>query len=86
MTRILLLVALATLAGCKQRIVKEYVPVEVVRYVYTPVDPGLTNPHPVAEGPLSACPDVARQRKRELEACNADKASIRSIQNNPVGE
>jgi len=32
----------------------------------------------VAEGPLSLCPWVASDRKRELEACNADKAAIRS--------
>lgn len=86
MIRLALLLAVAALAGCQQRVVKEYVPVEVVRYIYAPVDPALTNPHPIAEGPVSACPDVARQRKRELEACNADKAGIRSIQNKPVAE
>lgn len=84
--RYLIAIAALLLAGCQQRIVKEYVPVEVVRTVYVPVEPGLTNPHPIAEGPISACPDVARLRKRELEACNADKASIRSIQNKPVAE
>ena len=89
MKRALLVVALLPLiagASCQRRVVIQYVPVEVVREVYVPVEADLTNPHVIAEGPLSACPDVAAQRRRELEACNADKAAIRGIQGQPVKE
>lgn len=84
MGRLSLLVAALLLAGCTPRVVKEYVTVEVERVKYVPVDPQFTNPHPIATGPLSACPDVAAQRREQLRLCNIDKAAIRRIQGNPV--
>lgn len=84
MARLILVACALVLAGCAPRVVKEYVTVEVERVRYVAVDPGLTNPHPIATGPLSACPDVAAQRREQLRLCNADKAAIRRIQGNPV--
>jgi hypothetical protein len=52
----------------------------VERIVYVPVPAELTQPHEVAEGPLSQCPLVANQRRQALEACNADKAAIAEIE------
>lgn len=80
----LAIVALALLAGCKTRVVTEYVTVEVERLRYVPVPAELTDPHPIAEGPRSACLDVAAQRAAELRACNADKAAIRGIDGGPA--
>lgn len=85
MGRLILVLAALALAGCTPRVVKEYVTVEVVRTVYVEVEPELTNPHPIVEGPPSACPDVARQRAAELQKCNADKAAIRGIEGGPAG-
>jgi hypothetical protein len=82
--RLILVLAALGLAGCVPRVVKEYVPVEVVRTVYVEVDPELTNPHPIVEGPPSACPDVARQRAEQLRLCNIDKAAIRGIEGGPA--
>lgn len=85
MGRALILSAIALLlAGCAPRVVVRYVPVEVERRVYVAVPPELTNPHPIAEGPASACIEVAAQRRRELEACNSDKAGVRAIEGRPV--
>lgn len=84
MERLIALTAAVLLSGCTPRVVKEYVTVEVERVRYVAVDPGLTNPHPIATGPLSACPDVAAQRREQLRLCNIDKAAIRGIQGNPV--
>ena len=54
--------------------------VYVDRFVYVEVPAELTDPHPIAEGPLAHCPMVAAARKAELEQCNADKAAIRGIE------
>jgi len=72
------------LGSCGRRTVVEYRTVEVVREVYVPVEPELTNPHAIAEGELAACPFVAAARKAALEACNADKAEIRAQQGTVV--
>lgn len=84
----LAVVALAalSLSACtllKPRVVKEYVTVEVERIRYVEVEPELTDQHPIAEGPLSACPDVAAKRKEQLRLCNIDKAAIRAIEGQP---
>lgn len=80
MARLIVAAFCIALAGCGgKRVVIEYVPVEVVREVYVPIPAELVAPHPVAEGPLSACPAVAAARRAELEKCNADKAAIRKI-------
>lgn len=84
MGRLILALAALALAGCTPRVVKEYVTVEVVREVYVPVPAGLTDPHPIVEGPPSSCPDIARQRAAELQKCNADKAAIRGIEGGPA--
>lgn len=73
---------LIPLAGCTPPIVKPEI-VYIDRPVYVAIPAGLTNPHPVAEGPLAHCPMVAAARKAEIEACNADKAAIRSVQAGP---
>lgn len=66
----------APLAACPVR--TEIVTVEKVRYV--PIAARLTEPHPIAEGPLSHCPDVAAARRAELEKANAKLREIRAIQ------
>ena len=77
----------ALLAGCcTPRVVTEYKTVEVVREVYVPINAELTNPHHIAEGPLSACPDVAAARAAELRRCNLDKQAIREVEGGPVPE
>lgn len=83
--RYLLVVALAVLLmGCKPTDTKVVVAtrpaaiVETVRYV--PVPAKLTQPTPVAEGPLVEVIDVARERKAQIQSCNADKAAIAGIQ------
>ena len=67
------------LAGCARPVVKPQI-VYVDRFVYVEVEPELTNPHPIAEGPLAHCPLVAAARKTELLKCNAHKAAIRRIE------
>lgn len=68
-----------SLAGCGRTLVEPRV-VYVDRTVYVEVPASLTDPHPIAEGPLAHCPVVAAARKAELEQCNADKAAIRAIE------
>jgi hypothetical protein len=82
-----MLVAPAFLASCANAPAKRpraavtaAAPVVVTKFVYVPIDPSLTRRHPIAEGPPSMCPEVAAQRRRELEACNADNASTAAIQ------
>ena len=53
------------------------------RLVVQPIDARLLQPHPIAAGALSACPDIARARRAELDACNADKSAIRAAQMEP---
>lgn len=80
MARLIVSALCLALTACGgKRVVIEYVPVEVVREVYVPIPAELVAPHPISEGPLSACPAVAAERRRELEKCNADKAAIRKI-------
>ncbi|CBA14762.1 hypothetical protein [Xanthomonas albilineans] len=59
-------------------------PVEIVRRVYVPINPLLTTPEPVAEGPLSECPDVAAQRKAALKRANSHLQQIKQIQGTEV--
>lgn len=72
----LLVLLLAGCPGQTRYITKPVeVPRETIKVVGVPDE--LTDPHPIAEGPLSECPIVAAQRKTELLACNADKAATR---------
>lgn len=73
------------LAGCGRTVVEPRI-VYVDRYVYVEVPATLTDPHPIAEGPLAHCPVVAASRKAELEQCNADKSAIRAIEGGGVPE
>ena len=52
----------------------------VTKAVYVRVDAALTEPHPIAEGPLSACPEIAAQRRAELLHCNAKLEQIRNLE------
>src|SRR5690606_28509408 len=63
-------------AGCAGNGTKPDVPrgvivkpkvVEVVREVYVRVPAELTDPLPIAEGPLSLCPMVAAERRKTIE-------------------
>lgn len=90
-----LLAVAAALTGCTQAPVKADLPpatvikpqiVYVDRYVYVQIKEGLTEQHPIAEGPLSVCPSVAAARKAELVKCNADKRGIRAIEGTPLGK
>lgn len=82
--RAMLAIALLALTACASTV--EYVPVdrpvyiERVRNVVQPIPAELLQPHPIAVGPLSQCLDVAAQRRKEIEACNADKAGLRLTQ------
>ena len=87
-----LLIALAclTLAACGNKQTRPDLPdtagavvptVQVVeRIVYVPIDSELTQPFPVAEGPLSTCPAVAAARKSSLLKCNARLQEIEQVQ------
>lgn len=52
----------------------------VERIVYVPIDSALVGREPVAEGPLSMCPQVAAERKAALLRCNARLEQIEQIQ------
>lgn len=82
---VLVVLVLIALTGCGRTVVEPRI-VYVDRTVYVEVPAGLTNPHPIAEGPLAHCPVVAAARRAELEACNADKAAIRQIEGGAVPE
>lgn len=75
------------LSGCASlRPVVVHDPVEVTRYVYVPVAKGLTAPCPIAmprDDSGSELLRVARERRRSLEGCNADKRAIGRIQGTP---
>lgn len=79
-----IVVASLALAGCarwcKPEIVRVPVEVERVRIVVEPVPAELLRQHPVATGDLAHCPQVAAQRRAELDACNADKQAIKDRQ------
>lgn len=60
--------------------VYEPVPVSADYLVYVPVPPELTEPLPVATGPLRDCPTVAKARAAALAQCNADRAAVASLQ------
>lgn len=53
--------------------------VEVVRTEYVRVPAELTDPLPIAEGPLSQCPAVAASRRKTIEKANADRKAARAL-------
>lgn len=85
MRALLILLLLLTTTGftsCgKREVIRVPGPVEYRdRLVVQPIAPELLRDHPIATGGVAECPRVARQRRAELEACNADKAAIRAGQ------
>jgi len=75
------------LAGCATRPVTIREPIEVIRYVYVPIDASLTAACPIAmprNDGGSELLRVARERRKALEQCNADKRAIRGVQGTPV--
>jgi len=82
--RITVLLFIVCLAGCTKDVrqappaVPEVIYVEQVLYV--PIDPSLTKRCTVAMGPLEQIPQVARDRRKQLETCNAQLEAIESIQ------
>lgn len=76
------------LCGCAGARVVVHDPVEVIRYVYVPIDKGLTAPCPVAMPRNNGGDEllrVTRERRRSLEGCaNAKLKAISGIQGTPV--
>ena len=84
----LIAVLVVLVAGCAGKAAKPDVPrgvivqpkvVEVVRTEYVRVPAELTDPLPVAEGPLSQCPLVAAERRKTIEKANADRRATRAL-------
>lgn len=88
MRLILITVLIVLVAGCAGKNTKPDVPrgvivqpklVEVVRTEYVRVPAELTDPLPIAEGPLSQCPLVAAERRKAIEKANADRRATRAL-------
>lgn len=86
--RLIALAIVILAAGCAGNGTKPDVPrgvivkpkvVEVVREVYVRVPAELTDPLPIAEGPLSLCPMVAAERRKTIEKANADRRAVRAL-------
>lgn len=87
--RLLLIAILALLlTACADKAAKPDVPrgvivqpkvITVTRTEYVRVPAELTDPLPIAEGPLSACPDVAAERRKALQKANADRKAVRAL-------
>lgn len=58
--------------------------VEVERRVYVKIPARLTQPEPIAEGPITEAFEVARQRRAALERANAKLREIAAIQGTEV--
>ena len=92
--RILILLLLAAgLAGCDKVRKPEQAsgavaiapqPVVIVKRIYVPIPPALTQPEPVAEGPIAQCFDVAAQRRAALVRANAKLSRAAAIQGTEV--
>lgn len=79
MTRTLAMLTLLLAACVREPLVKtEVVELPVTKFV--PIDAKLLVPCAIAEGPLSAILDVARERKAALETCNDQLRQIRDLQ------
>lgn len=53
--------------------------IAVTRTEYVRVPAELTDPLPIAEGPLSQCPMVAADRRKTIEKANADRRAARAL-------
>lgn len=74
----LLILLLAAACGREPLVKTEVVELPVTKFV--PIDAKLLVPCAIAEGPLSAILDVARERKAALETCNDQLRQIRDLQ------
>ena len=94
--RLIAILALLVLAGCcrERHDVKPDLPgvgtivapevVEVEKRVYVPIPASMTQPEPIAEGPISQCFEVAAQRRAALERANAKLAQCAAVQGTEV--
>lgn len=86
----LAIVATLALTACGHDTVKPDLPgvdtvvapkiVYVDRIVYVRVPPALTQPEPMAEGPIAQCFTVAAERRAALDRCNSKLKRIDAIQ------
>lgn len=83
--RIALVLLILLTSACKGGLLLREPPrtVRVEVPVIIPVPDDLLRLHPIAEGPLSMCPQIAADRRRQLEQCNADKQAIHDRQTQP---
>lgn len=58
--------------------------VVVEKRVYVPIDARLTQPEPVAEGPIGQCFEVAARRRSAIAKLNSKLAEIAAIQGTEV--
>ena len=65
-------------------VVVKPVPVQVKVREYVRVPDALTDPLPIAEGPLSQCPMVAAERRKTIEQANADRKATRALSGTEV--
>jgi hypothetical protein len=84
---IILGVVLATLMGCAKEVKEEPdtsvavvpQPIVITEIRYRDLPDELLVDCPIAEGAVHEIGEVARARKKSLEDCNADKASLRAL-------
>lgn len=90
-SRLLIGLAVLALTGCPG-VVRQAPPQTVERVIevpvktYVPIDKDLTRRAPIAKGPLSKAPMVARERRKALEQCYIQLGTIEKIQGTPVPE
>jgi hypothetical protein len=94
--RILLILAVLLLASCASTAHKPDLPtaativqprvIYVDRVRYVAIKSELTIEQPIAEGPLSQCPDVGAARKASLKKVNAQLREIHAVQGTEVGK
>lgn len=91
--RLMMLAAMVLLLAACGRNAKPDVPrgvivqpkvITVTRTVYVDVPATLTDALPIAEGPLSLCPDVAAARAKTIRKANADRAAVRALSGTEV--
>lgn len=71
-------------SSCTQRNVRQVETVEATTLIYVRIPSELTNQHPVAQGEVWECHDVAAKRKAELVSCNAELQQISEIEGTQV--
>lgn len=90
MRAFLIILVLLTLAACGEMKTKPQivattpVPITITQRVYVPINPKLTAPLAVPEGPLSMCPVVASQRRGVIETLDARLLEISKVQSTEV--